>query len=206
LFPGSTAYWEQRYRGGGNSGAGSYGNLARFKAETLNALVRHRHLQSVIEFGCGDGNQLSLFEFPHYIGLDISRTALIRCIDRFRTDRSKSFFLYDPLACSDNQRLFHADVSLSLDVIYHLVEDSVFDQYMRALFHAADRCVVVYSSNFDDNKAAAHVRHRRFTDWASCNAPRWTLATCIQNQYPFDPRQSDETSLADFYVFERRSS
>src|SRR5579884_4320665 len=29
-FGGSSSYWERRYVGGGNSGAGSYGRLARF--------------------------------------------------------------------------------------------------------------------------------------------------------------------------------
>ena len=35
-FPGSEKYWEKRYIAGGNSGAGSYGKLAEFKAEVLN--------------------------------------------------------------------------------------------------------------------------------------------------------------------------
>src|SRR5258708_24901292 len=68
-FQGSSAYWEDRYRTGGNSGAGSYNSLALFKAEILNAFVRANGVQKVIEFGCGDGNQLSLFEYPCYIGL-----------------------------------------------------------------------------------------------------------------------------------------
>jgi hypothetical protein len=39
------------------------------------------------------------------------------------------------------------DLELSLDVIYHLVEDEVFDAYMRSLFAHAGRFVVIYSSN-----------------------------------------------------------
>lgn len=37
-FPSSKEYWEQRYAGGGTSGAGSYGKLAEFKAEIINYL------------------------------------------------------------------------------------------------------------------------------------------------------------------------
>ena len=47
----SADYWEARYRDGGNSGAGSYGRLALFKARFLNDFVRSENVQSVIEFG-----------------------------------------------------------------------------------------------------------------------------------------------------------
>jgi hypothetical protein len=36
LFPDSATYWEQRYARGWNSGVGSYGRLAEFKAQVLN--------------------------------------------------------------------------------------------------------------------------------------------------------------------------
>ena len=42
-----------------------------------------------------------------------------------------------------------ADLTLSLDVIYHLVEDDVFVSAMRALFDKAARFVVIYASNQD---------------------------------------------------------
>ena len=41
-FRNSTDYWERRYRKGGNSGAGSYNRLARFKAGFLNGFGEHR--------------------------------------------------------------------------------------------------------------------------------------------------------------------
>ena len=59
-FAGSVAYWEQRYREGGCSGAGSYGKFGRFKAQVLNQFVVEHGIRTVMEFGCGDGNQLSL--------------------------------------------------------------------------------------------------------------------------------------------------
>ena len=49
-FRGSAAYWDARYRAGGNSGAGSYGRLAAFKAEVLNEFVRRRGIRSIVEF------------------------------------------------------------------------------------------------------------------------------------------------------------
>lgn len=63
----STDYWESRYATGGTSGPGSSGKLAEFKAEVLNSFVRRDNVLSVIEFGCGDGNQLSLASYPDCI-------------------------------------------------------------------------------------------------------------------------------------------
>lgn len=74
-FGGSREYWEARYSQDGDSGSGSIGRLARFKAEFLNSFVLEHDVGSVIEFGCGDGRQLQLAEYPRYIGLDVSRVA-----------------------------------------------------------------------------------------------------------------------------------
>jgi len=203
LFPGSRRYWEGRYGRGGNSGDGSYGEFAEFKAEVVNSFVRDNRVKSVIEYGCGDGNQLSIAQYPSYIGLDVSKTAIQICKDRFKDDPTKSFFLYDPDVSGDQAGELVADLALSLDVIYHLVEDTVYDLYMTHLFNAARRFVVVYSSNQDSGKTAAHVRHRCFCDWVSERATGWTLRQKIDNKFPFDPKQPEGTYLADFYVFEK---
>ena len=75
-WEGSAKYWELRYRRGGNSGAGSYNNLAKFKANFLNNFVIENHIKSVIEWGCGDGHQLSLASYPQYIGYDVSKQSI----------------------------------------------------------------------------------------------------------------------------------
>src|SRR3954467_11496426 len=89
----SAAYWEKRYAGGGDSGAGSYGRFADFKAEVLNEFVEAHAIRNVIELGCGDGNQLVLARYPEYLGLDVSPAAVARCRERFASDAGKSFRL-----------------------------------------------------------------------------------------------------------------
>jgi len=197
----SKEYWENRYAHGGTSGAGSYGLLAEFKAEILNAFVQEHQILSVIEFGCGDGNQLSLAHYPAYIGLDVSKTAIRLCIERFRQDPSKSFFLYDSQCFMDRHNTFTAELALSLDVIFHLLEDDIFECYMQHLFAAAKRYVIIYSSNTDEVSPAPHIKHRHFTAWIEANLPGWKLAKKIPNRYPF---QGDERtgSFADFYIYE----
>jgi hypothetical protein len=204
-FPGSGKYWEERYRSGGNSGTGSYNRLALFKAEVINNFILKHGVQTAIEFGCGDGNQLSLLQIPCYTGLDVSSTVLQSCAERFRVDRSKSFFLYDSRSFIDNRRVFSAELALSLDVIYHLIEDDAYENYMHHLFGSAERFVVVYSSNKSETAPAPHVRHRRFTDWVATAAPDWKLSEATSNRYPFDPQHPDDTSFADFYFFTKSS-
>ena len=100
VFIDSQIYWEQRYANDGTAGYGSTGRLADFKAEIINDFVRKRQISSIIEFGCGDGMQLSLADYPTYIGLDVSKTAIHICDNYFSSDKTKSFFLYDPLFLS----------------------------------------------------------------------------------------------------------
>src|SRR5680860_621290 len=78
----SGSYWEKRYKRGGNSGAGSYGRLAQFKADIINKFVKDQSIKTVLEMGSGDGNQLELFNLPHYIGFDISKTSIVHCVKK----------------------------------------------------------------------------------------------------------------------------
>jgi hypothetical protein len=203
FFPGSSSYWEGRYQSGGTSGSGSYNHLAAFKAEVINSFVAENNVRSVIEFGSGDGNQLALGTYSNYIGLDVSKAAIIRCQQRFQGDKNKSFYLYDSLAFVDNANLFKADVALSLDVIYHLIEDEVYNAYMTHLFNAAQRFVIIYSSNYDSEQTY-HERNRKFTKWIEQNQKEWILAKTINNKYPEDKLNSEKTSKSDFYIFQRK--
>ena len=78
-FRSTPEYWELRYKLKGNSGSGSYGRLADYKANCINGFVKNNEIKSVIEFGCGDGNQLTLAQYNSYIGLDISNKAIKIC-------------------------------------------------------------------------------------------------------------------------------
>lgn len=204
-FPGSQAYWESRYANGGTSGGGSYGELAIFKAEVLNNFVGNHMLQSVIEFGCGDGNQLAIAQYPTYIGLDVSKTAIQLCKEHYQNDQTKSFFLYDSEHFVDNLSIFKADLALSLDVLYHLVEEKIFGLYLQHLFAAAERYVIIYSSNQPNNphRYEPHVRHREFTKWVEKYQTEWELVEHIPNKFPVSQNQPTG-SFADFYIYQKR--
>jgi hypothetical protein len=197
-FQDSESYWNDRYEAGGNSGDGSYNQCARFKAEILNTFVLENGIRSVIEYGSGDGNQLSLAQYPQYIGFDVSPNAIARCVKRFSNDASKTFKL---LAAYGGET---AELTLSLDVIFHLVEETVFAVYMNLLFDSSEKFVVIYSSDSDENPegTAAHVRHRKFSEWIKDNKTNWKLLKQIPNRYPFNA-ESNSGSFADFYIYSK---
>jgi len=200
-FTNSTNYWRDRYEQGGNSGDGSYRNLADFKAEIINGFVTEYNVRDIIEYGCGDGNQLRLARYPRYIGFDVSPKALEICSKIFCGDESKTFKLVSDYGGET------AELTISLDVILHLVEDDVFDSYMERLFGSSTRYVIIYSSNHDSPASGrtGHVRHRRFTDWIERRYPGWVLVRHIPNRYPFkgDTRSG---SQADFYIYAKNAN
>lgn len=193
-FANSAAFWDDRYRSGEGSGSGSNSRLANFKASFLNDFVARHGVVSVLELGCGDGNQLSLARYPEYTGVDVSQEALEMCRSRFAADPTKTFIPAD-------NPVGEFDLVLSLDVIYHLVEDDIYEPYMGNLFNHAKRFVVIYSSNFERSTSARHVRHRKFTRWIELRQPGWKLQSVTKNVYPFKPSDPANTSWADFYVF-----
>lgn len=199
-FDSSANYWEDRYKVGGDSGSGSYNRLASFKADFLNVFVSENSVTSLVEFGCGDGNQLLLADYPNYHGYDVSHAIIDKCSALFASNESYAFSHIDSY---DGKKY---DLALSLDVIYHLVEEQVFSDYMKRLFASAARFVIIYSSDdpaLNAKYGGGHVRHRKFTDWIATNAKNFKLKKKDINKFPFNPIDPENTSLADFYIFEK---
>lgn len=197
-FTDSTTYWIDRYRSGGNSGAGSYDDLASFKAKVINTFIKNNSIKSVVEFGCGDGNQLSLFIIEKYIGYDVSPDAVELCRRKFKDDSTKEFFLLNQF--TDLQ----VDLTLSLDVLYHLTEDNIYEDYMDRLFASSLNHVIIYSSNTEQSeKEVPHVRARKFTDWIEENRPDFELLQHIPNEHPFN-EITGAGSKADFFIYGRK--
>lgn len=196
-FPGSRAYWEARYAGGDTSGHGSEEHLAIFKAEVLNRFVVARDISSVVEFGCGDGNQLIYLEFPEYLGFDVSHSALVICERYYKDDPSKTFRPVDDYTGE------LGDLVISLDVVQHLVEDQVYHEYMQRLFAAARSYVVIYSGNFADRRIVrgSHVRYREFMSWVADYQPDWELIEHIPNRFPRS--EYVDGSLSEFFIYGR---
>ena len=198
----STNYWRHRYAKGRHSGAGSLGALGRYKTTFLNQFYyEHRH-ETVIDFGSGDGTLAEQFAFANYCGVDPSETVIERCRSQFAHRKDWSFHLL----ADEEAYAGQYDLVLSLDVIYHLVEDDVFEAYMTALFEHASKHVVIYASDWEQRLDAPHVRHRWFSAWIARNRPAWRLIARPQSPYPFNPNDPANTTFAEFLVFARADS
>ncbi|MCK6691025.1 MAG: class I SAM-dependent methyltransferase [Thermoanaerobaculia bacterium] len=190
-YPGSLAYWEKRYAAGGDSGSGSSGRLAAYKAGWLNRFVQENNIHSVVEFGCGDGQQLLLAQYPQYQGLDVAPSAIMRCRALFAGDDRKQFARYDPDRF--DPLAVQADLAISLEVIFHLTEERLYQLYMEHLFASARRYVVIFASDTDDVTPGPfpHFRQRRFT---ADVPPGWVLSERVENPHR-------DVSVSDFFVF-----
>lgn len=205
-FSNSADYWEKRYEKGGTSGSGSYNRLADFKNRILNNFVSEMGIKTVIEWGCGDGNQLKNAKYPQYVGLDVAPKAVELCKKIFSNDSTKKFYTTQEWLLMNNsggdfREKF--DCAMSIDVIFHLVEDEVYTQYLKNLFDSSNKFVVIYSNDIEEPYVGGHERHREFSKYVSAHFPDWKLTKKVLNEYPYDPQYPDSTSFSDFYFYEK---
>jgi hypothetical protein len=191
----STRFWNERYAEGGTSSPQPFGSRARFKAEILTRLLDTHNVGSVVEFGVGDGLQLSQIEYPRYIGYDVSPVAIQYCEWLFEGDPARQFRV-----CQADEVIGErVDLAVSLNVIPHLIEDATFDRYMRNLFGCATKLVAIFSTDEDLSPGQPGERHRNFTAWVEREASMWRLAERI----PFPDEVGDEAAAFQFFVYVR---
>lgn len=199
----SRNYWTQRYLRGGNSGAGSYDKVAIYKGKIINKFIKNKNIKTLIDFGVGDGNQLKYIDTSNlkYIGIDISEFIISKCKILFRHDPSKTFLLD-----LDVDKKTKSDLVISCDVLYHLIEDSIYNKYMKNLFSMSKKYVLIYARDEDLN-LAKHVKFRKFSKYIENNFPNWELIQHIPNMYPQKNLYGDNTncSPSDFYIYEKNT-
>lgn len=152
-------YWDRRYALGGNSGAGSRGDELDAKVRLVQTLVDGLKLKSVLDLGCGDGFFASRIEVDEYVGYDVSSVAVNRC----RTFVPRYEFL-DRVPTRD------FDLILSMDVIFHLVNDLDYHEYMKTLWRKTTNVALVYGTDRDE-RGRQHVLHR---SWVKDIPPDFT--------------------------------
>jgi len=189
----SDNYWENRYRLNLDSGSGSYGRLAIFKSNVINEIIQDYQIKNLVELGVGDGNNLKLYKgFDSYTGFDVSRTIIEKNKTKFKSEIYKFYVLNEEIVPK-------CELIMSLDVIYHLIEDKVYKNHLNDLFTNATNLVLIYSSNFDGKKFR-HVKHRRFSNDIPNN---FRLIKKINNDFQASPNDPENTSIADFYLYKK---
>ena len=117
-------YWDNRYKDNQTSGKGSHDrDSVHFKSEFINTLISDNSYKNIVELGCGDGNQLSYFKgYKKYTGYDISPNIISKNKTKFDKDETK-LFTTDLNNIIENKY----DLVLSLDVLYHLVTNDIYE-------------------------------------------------------------------------------
>lgn len=153
------SYWEHRYSIGRSSGPGSRGDQAHDKAQAINRLIHDHDITSIVDWGCGDGylTELLALRGVDYCGIDISRTAVGIGLLRFGIHQ---FVKWNPESRVDIT--VTGELALSVDVLFHLVDDDNYRRYLGKLFGSASRFVVVYAPSQLVDESAPHVRHREW--------------------------------------------
>lgn len=165
-------YWDKRYRSGGDSGAGSRGAEALAKAAYLKSLIAREQVTSIIDWGCGDGKVLGMVAtMLPYLGVDVSSYI----VGQLRRDFPEHSFI-----TADNYRGQQADLSLSIDVLFHQITDEDHGVHLHRLFGSAERLVLIRATDFDGGQTARHVYRRRFTPDVERWFPDWSVAVSPQ--------------------------
>lgn len=98
-----------------------------------------------------------------------------------------------------------AVLTISLDVIYHLIEDKVFEEYVRTLLNSSEKYCIIYACNDEVASKASHVRGRNFVDYIKRNFKDWELFAIRYNDFPYSElRDGSNSSISDFYFYRRK--
>lgn len=170
-------FWQERYVGGGNSGAGSYNVEAMLKASIINNWIKQLDIKTIQEIGCGDANNLLLYDVRmQYTGYDISEKAIQICREKTRKIRNSLMYYF---GSEEKDIDYDAKMCLCLDVWYHQINDEDFEELCQKLFVKGNwEYVVIYSTDTNNQFTregvvlAQHVRYREvqskvseFQDW-----------------------------------------
>lgn len=190
-------WWEKLYALGGNSGPGSRGMAAQHKADVINEFLEKHSIQSVVEFGCGDGYNLSLIRYKNYLGFDVSETALKLCRTMFKNDLSKTFRSYDPMTF-DNKNLAPVDLVVCLDVLFHILDESEYNKVLNDMFAYSPKHIILYTTLYAiNNDPADHTyMHRDVLSYLG-KYSNYEVKV-VKNKYP-------HLSDADFIFLSRKN-
>lgn len=153
-------YWEERYEQDGNSGSGSYGESAKYKASIVNGIVEKFSIKKVLEFGCGDGNQLGQYKFDEYLGLDISLKAIRMCENLFKDSINKKFKLIDVQKDLLIERDY--EMVICMEVLMHVTNENDFKWTLDQIFKHSKDFVLIQNpiSTLNEYKLGSHENYR----------------------------------------------
>ncbi len=151
-------YWEQRYKDWWNSWKWSYWENAEFKAAIINKFIEENNIISVTEFGCWDWNNLWLYNIKNYEWLDISKEAINKCKELYKSKSSHQFSVIDM------NEIYKAEMTMALDVTYHIFPRSNWESFINKVIDSATEYAIFYSF-LNPNWHAIHINDFNFIEY-----------------------------------------
>lgn len=130
--------------------------------------------------------------------MDVSSRAIEICKNHYHDDGSKQFAEIDPLQELSLDKKY--DCALSIDVLYHLVEQDVYEMHLRNVFASAEKYVIIYAWDTEeqgDMNISVHLKPRKFTHYISEKFKNWDLIGKVKQIY--------DDSSSDFFFYEKKS-
>ena len=176
-------WWDTWYAQGGNSGPGSRNFLTTYKAEVINDFLKKHSIDSVIEFGCGDGYNLGLIDYSDYLGLDVAKTTIKNCIELYKHDTTKSFMLYDPSYFA-NKGFKQVDLVVCLDVLYHIINEDEYINTIADIFSFKSQYIILYTTLAEKNNdgASPEIYHRNIANYLETYSTEYAYEV-VENRY-----------------------
>lgn len=165
-------YWQDRYKNKWNSGAGSYGANAQFKADFINKYVEEHKIFNVLEVWCGDWNNLWLYKIENYVWWDVSQKAIDICKKKYNHDDSKWFVLMDEKSMKNPEEIW-VDLVICLDVLFHVFPKKEWEKTINFCFNAGKR-VLLYTFLYPTGHAE-HINDYRITPYLDTKGIKYKI-------------------------------
>jgi len=198
-------FWEDRYRSGGNSGAGSRGEEAGWKVARVTEVARLHGIQTILDLGSGDGHVArglmeSLPPTVSYRGIDIAPSA-VRVASASALP-NMSFEVADFTGAFEAS----ADLVLCMDVLFHLSTAEKHRAAMDAICRSFRKVAVVaaWNEGIVDEYAgafAAHTFYRPFEVPDSIEVEATPIPACpSKTLFVLRRRKALRRSAIEIYV------
>lgn len=170
-------------------------------------------LPTVLDLGVGDGRQALALSCTGVVsnvtGFDISWHIVHHLKTQLNVTRHDCLergplyvYWYDGFELPEMVKDQGYDVAISMQVVFHLLEDALYERYMDILFSFARHVVIIHAPDSQTQLPAAaheHMRYRIFSNWVAKLHPEWILhhKVSIPSKFGFD-------SCDGIHIFVRR--
>ncbi|WP_335976743.1 class I SAM-dependent methyltransferase [Gaetbulibacter jejuensis] len=138
----NSLFWDYRYKicPSLGSGVGSRGEVLELKKTLIKRLTYGKTSQNIVDVGCGDLELMKDMPFKNYIGLDVSKEAVM--IGR----NKRPDWRFEVASISDDL-IEDANIVFCFDVLIHQSDPNVFKEIVKGIVEKANSRIVIGAYN-----------------------------------------------------------